>query len=86
MFSQSDTKGTAAGEFTLELLGAAHTKVHYMEGSGDSRQRRTAKETQELLQVALPLAAFGGKVDGGDHKFPFGGLMLPPTVPPTMQV
>lgn len=83
--AQKNNKESSADELKLQMVGQTKTTVIYYTGSGDNRQRRTAKETKDSFSYDVQLASFGGKAASGVHNFPFS-MTLPVGLPPSMKV
>lgn len=89
--AQKDAEG--GGELILTLVGLAQACVLYDSthatdnGSNTHtyQHKEMVTEKNGFLSYDVQLASFGGKTAVGTHTFPFS-LMLPPDLPPSMQV
>lgn len=90
-FGQKDSKESSGDELVLKMIGKAKTLVYRTvddddeEGRRVSSHREAAWQEQEVISYETQLAAFGGRVFPGRHSFQYS-VMLPPRLPPTMQV
>lgn len=92
--TQSNDEGSSADGLVLRLIGRAKTRVMrettvvVPNGSDTSRtttHREVISEEKDFLSYEVQLASFGGKATTGSHGYPFS-VMLPPGLPPSMQV
>lgn len=91
--AQRNAEGSSANELVLRLFGVAKTRVMYdttnMTHNNSNAQSYTHREMltekKEFLSYDVQLANFGGTAASGSHSFPFS-VMLPPGLPPSMEV
>eukprot|EP00752_Nemacystus_decipiens_P010236 g9120.t1 len=89
---KASDNGTAASALVLTVVGLAKTRVMSqttgvvptVSGAAPYTHRSVSNEDLEVLGYDLQLASFGGKVQSGEHNFPFS-VTMPSELPPSMK-